>query len=173
MQPIQINVSVTIGVSEELKGLLLPLIAQLPPVEVPEPKPAKKKQQPETKKEAAPEPQPEAEVTTQEPATAEEPAPAEDPKQEPAKEYTEVDVRAAMDRTRKRFEGEDYKDKTDSDLYKKYHRALTAQFKNMAAVLGSDKPSTLPSSELREAFIKMCDELTLGENGEITTAVPF
>ncbi|MBR2638785.1 MAG: hypothetical protein IKD40_08100 [Bacteroidaceae bacterium] len=110
----------------------------------------------------APEPQPEAEVTNQEPQ-----------KQEPAKEYTEVDVRAAMDRTRKRFEGEDYKDKTDSDLYKKYHRALTAQFKNMAAVLGSDKPSTLPSSELREAFIKMCDELILGDNGEITTAVPF
>lgn len=117
--------------------------------------------QPETK-EVAPEPQPEAEVTNQEPQ-----------KQEPAKEYTEVDVRAAMDRTRKRFEGEDYKDKTDSDLYKKYHRALTAQFKNMAAVLGSDKPSTLPSSELREAFIKMCDELILGDNGEITTAVPF
>ena len=82
-------------------------------------------------------------------------------------------MRAAMDRTRKRFEGEDYKDKTDSDLYKKYHRALTAQFKNMAAVLGSDKPSTLPSSELREAFIKMCDELILGENGEITSTVPF
>ena len=160
MDPIKITVNVQIGLTDELHSFLSKLIPAAPAVAVAAAKePAA---QPETK-EVAPEPQPEAEVQE----------PAEDPKQEPAKEYTEVDVRAAMDRTRKRFEGEDYKDKTDSDLYKKYHRALTAQFKNMAAVLGSDKPSTLPSSELREAFIKMCDELTLGENGEITTAVPF
>lgn len=158
MDPIKITVNVQIGLTDELHSFLSKLIPAAPAVAAPATKePAA---QPETK-EVAPEPQPEAEVTNQE------------PKQEPAKEYTEVDVRAAMDRTRKRFEGEDYKDKTDSDLYKKYHRALTAQFKNMAAVLGSDKPSTLPSSELREAFIKMCDELILGDNGEITTAVPF
>lgn len=156
MDPIKITVNVQIGLTDELHSFLSKLIPAAPAVAA----------QPETK-EVAPEPQPEAEVTNQEPAPAEEPTP------EPAKEYTEVDVRAAMDRTRKRFEGEDYKDKTDSDLYKKYHRALTAQFKNMAAVLGSDKPSTLPSSELREAFIKMCDELILGDNGEITTAVPY
>ena len=160
MDPIKITVNVQIGLTDELHSFLSKLIPAAPAVAVAAAKePAA---QPETK-EVAPEPQPEAEVQE----------PAEDHKQEPAKEYTEVDVRAAMDRTRKRFEGEDYKDKTDSDLYKKYHRALTSQFKNMAAVLGSDKPSTLPSSELREAFIKMCDELTLGENGEITTAVPF
>lgn len=158
MDPIKITVNVQIGLTDELHSFLSKLIPAAPAVAVAAAKePAA---QPETK-EVAPEPQPEAEVTNQE------------PKQEPAKEYTEVDVRAAMDRTRKRFEGEDYKDKTDSDLYKKYHRALTARFKNMAAVLGSDKPSTLPSSELREAFIKMCDELILGDNGEITTAVPF
>lgn len=159
MDPIKITVNVQIGLTDELHSFLSKLIPAAPAVAAPA-------AQPETK-EVAPEPQPEAEVTNQEPAPAEEPAP------EPAKEYTEVDVRAAMDRTRKRFEGEDYKDKTDSDLYKKYHRALTAQFKNMAAVLGSDKPSTLPSSELREAFIKMCDELIMGDNGEITTAVPY
>lgn len=158
MDPIKITVNVQIGLTDELHSFLSKLIPAAPAVAAAAAKePAA---QPETK-EVAPEPQPEAEVTNQE------------PKQEPAKEYTEVDVRAAMDRTRKRFEGEDYKDKTDSDLYKKYHRALTAQFKNMAAVLGSDKPSTLPSSELREAFIKMCDELILGDNGEITTAVPY
>lgn len=157
MDPIKITVNVQIGLTDELHSFLSKLIPAAPAVAVAAAKePAA---QPETK-EVAPEPQPEAEVT-------------QEPKQEPAKEYTEVDVRAAMDRTRKRFEGEDYKDKTDSDLYKKYHRALTAQFKNMAAVLGSDKPSTLPSSELREAFIKMCDELILGDNGEITTAVPY
>lgn len=158
MDPIKITVNVQIGLTDELHSFLSKLIPAAPAVAAPAAKePAA---QPETK-EVEPEPQPEAEVTNQEPTP------------EPAKEYTEVDVRAAMDRTRKRFEGEDYKDKTDSDLYKKYHRALTAQFKNMAAVLGSDKPSTLPSSELREAFIKMCDELILGDNGEITTAVPF
>ena len=168
MDPIKITVNVQIGLTDELHSFLSKLIPAASAVAAPAAKePAA---QPETK-EAAPGPQPEAKV--QEPAPSEEPAPAEDPKQEPAKEYTEVDVRAAMDRTRKRFEGEDYKDKTDSDLYKKYHRALTAQFKNMAAVLGSDKPSTLPSSELREAFIKMCDELILGENGEITSTVLF
>jgi hypothetical protein len=154
MDPIKITVNVQIGLTDELHSFLSKLIPAAPAVAAPAAK------EPETK-EVAPEPQPEAEVTNQEPTP------------EPAKEYTEVDVRAAMDRTRKRFEGEDYKDKTDSDLYKKYHRALTAQFKNMAAVLGSDKPSTLPSSELREAFIKMCDELILGDNGEITTAVPY
>lgn len=153
MDPIKITVNVQIGLTDELHSFLSKLIPAAPAAKEPA-------AQPETK-EVAPEPQPEAEVTNQE------------PKQEPAKEYTEVDVRAAMDRTRKRFEGEDYKDKTDSDLYKKYHRALSAQFRNMAAVLGSDKPSTLPSSELREAFIKMCDELILGDNGEITTAVPY
>lgn len=153
MDPIKITVNVQIGLTDELHSFLSKLIPAAPAAKEPA-------AQPETK-EVAPEPQPEAEVTNQEPTP------------EPAKEYTEVDVRAAMDRTRKRFEGEDYKDKTDSDLYKKYHRALTAQFKNMAAVLGSDKPSTLPSSELREAFIKMCDELILGDNGEITTAVPY
>ena len=164
MDPIKITVNVQIGLTDELHSFLSKLIPAAPAVAAPAAKePAA---QPETK-EVAPEPQPEAEVTNQEPAPAEEPTP------EPAKEYTEVDVRAAMDRTRKRFEGEDYKDKTDSDLYKKYHRALTAQFKNMATILGSDKPSTLPSSELREAFIKMCDELILGDNGEITTAVPY
>ena len=158
MDPIKITVNVQIGLTDELHSFLSKLIPAAPAIAAPAAKePAA---QPETK-EVEPEPQPEAEVTNQEPTP------------EPAKEYTEVDVRAAMDRTRKRFEGEDYKDKTDSDLYKKYHRALTAQFKNMAAVLGSDKPSTLPSSELREAFIKMCDELILGDNGEITTAVPF
>jgi DNA polymerase III gamma/tau subunit len=164
MDPIKITVNVQIGLTDELHSFLSKLIPAAPAVAAPA---AKEPEAQQETKEVAPEPQPEAEVTTQEPA------PAEEPKPEPAKEYTEVDVRAAMDRTRKRFEGEDYKDKTDSDLYKKYHRVLTAQFKNMAAVLGSDKPSTLPSSELREAFIKMCDELILGDNGEITTAVPF
>ena len=77
-----------------------------------------------------------------------------------------------MERTRKRIEGEDYKENTSSEKYKKYHRALTAEFKNLASFLGSDKPSALPSSELRETFCNQCDALIL-EDGKITRKLPF
>lgn len=90
---------------------------------------------------------------------------------EPVVTLTEEDVRAAMDRTRKRIEGEDYKNNTSGDGYKLYHRKLTTQFKNIASSLGSDKPSTLPA-EQREAFIKACEELHV-ENGEIAVTLPF
>ena len=83
-----------------------------------------------------------------------------------------MDVRAAMERTRKRIEGEDYKENTSSEKYKKYHRQLTAEFKNIAAFLGSEKPSALPTSELRRNFCNRCDELIL-EDGQITCKIPF
>ena len=112
-----------------------------------------------------PEPTPEPKKEQAAPAKEEEAEPAE-------KEYTEVDVRAAMERTRKRIEGEDYKENTSSEKYKKYHRQLTAEFKNIAAFLGSDKPSALPTSELRKNFCNQCDELIL-EDGQITRKIPF
>lgn len=168
MDPIKINVNVQIGVTKELFGLLsafqhrsAPAVAAAPaeskpgeaaaPAEVEQPKP-----EPEAKKEEA---APKAEAKKEE-------APAN-------KEYTEVDVRAAMERTRKRIEGDDYKENTNGEKYKKYHRQLTAQFKNIAALLGSDKPSALPSSELRETFCAQCDKLVIGEDGNITTNAPF
>lgn len=88
------------------------------------------------------------------------------------KELTEEDVRAAMHKTRQRIEGEDYKEHTDGEAYKKYHKALTAQFKNIAALLGSDKPSALPA-EQRANFIKQCDELQVLEDGTIGTKCPY
>lgn len=91
---------------------------------------------------------------------------------EAPKELTEEDVRAAMHRTRQRIEGEDYKEHTDSEAYQKYHKPLTAQFKNMAALLGADKPSTLPEDK-RETFIKQCEELKIMEDGTIGTDCPF
>ncbi len=91
---------------------------------------------------------------------------------EAPKELTEEDVRAAMHQTRQRIEGEDYKEHTDSDAYKKYHKALTAQFKNIAALLGADKPSALPA-EQRANFIKQCDELQVLEDGTIGTKCPY
>ena len=168
MDTIKINVNVQIGVTKELFGLLsafqhrpAPAVAAAPaeskpgeaaaPAEVEPPKP-----EPEAKKEEA---APKAEAKK-------EAAPAN-------KEYTEVDVRAAMERTRKRIEGDDYKENTNGEKYKKYHRQLTAKFKNIAALLGSEKPSALPSSELRETFCAQCDKLVIGEDGNITTNAPF
>ena len=169
MEPIKINVNVQIGVTEELYGLLSLLTKHTAPAVAAAPA---ESQPAETPAVAA------AEVSNQEEATAPEPAseaaPAE-PAEQPAheiKEYTEVDVRAAMERTRKRIEGEDYKENTSSEKYKKYHRALTAEFKSIAAFLGSDKPSALPSSELRETFCNQCDALIL-EDGKITRKLPY
>lgn len=168
MDTIKINVNVQIGVTKELFCLLsafqhrpAPAVAAAPaeskpgeaaaPAEVEQPKP-----EPEAKKEEA---APKAEAKK-------EAAPAN-------KEYTEVDVRAAMERTRKRIEGDDYKENTNGEKYKKYHRQLTAEFKNIAALLGSEKPSALPSSELRETFCAQCDNLVIGEDGNLTTNAPF
>ncbi len=72
-----------------------------------------------------------------------------------------------MHRTRQRFEGEDYKENTASEGYKKYHKQLTGEFKRIAAILGADKPSALPV-EQRAAFIAECEALIIGEDGNIT-----
>ena len=172
MEPIKINVNVQVGVTEELYSLLRNLLPGAKPVAAPEPA----AQQQESKTDEAPQP---AEVINPEPTPKpkkEKAAPAKEEEAEPAepsgKEYTEVDVRAAMERTRKRIEGEDYKENTSSEKYKKYHRQLTAEFKNIAALLGSDKPSALPTSELRKNFCNQCDELIL-EDGQITRKIPF
>ena len=134
MQPIQINVSVNIGVNQELYGLLSSLLSR--PQEVVET--------------AAPAPRKPRAAKQQPVVENEEP-------EQTAKEYTEVDVRAAMDATRRRIEGEDYKNNTGSEGYKRWHRALTAWFKNTATMLGAEKPSALPDSESRGSFIARCD----------------
>lgn len=108
--------------------------------------------------EAAPEPAPESQE-----------APAS---QEPNKELTEEDVREAMNRARCRIEGEDWKDNTDGDLYKKYHRQLNATFKNISALLGADKPSALPADK-RADFIAECDLLIVNDKGEISKPDAF
>lgn len=100
---------------------------------------------------------------------APEPAPAN---QESNKELTEEDVREAMNRARCRIEGEDWKDNTDGDLYKKYHRQLNATFKNISALLGADKPSALPADK-RADFIAECDLLIVNDKGEISKPDAF
>lgn len=174
MDTIKINVNVQIGVTKELYSLLAAFQHNAVPADTAAPvenKPAEATKPAEVEQ---PKPEPEAEAKKEEAAPAAVSSPEPGAKQEePArKEYTEVDVRAAMEKTRKRIEGDDYKENTSGEKYKKYHRQLTAQFKNIAALLGSDKPSTLPSSELRESFCKQCDELVIGDDGNITTQAP-
>lgn len=88
------------------------------------------------------------------------------------KPLTAEDVRAAMHVTRQRIEGEEYKENTNGELYKKYHKPLTAQFKNIAALLGADKPSALPSDKIAD-FIEQCNGLQVMEDGTIGSNCPF
>lgn len=116
-------------------------------------------------------------VAEQEEAKAEEAAPQnEDQAKAQAeaeqKPLTAEDVRAAMHATRQRIEGEDYKETTNGDLYKKYHKPLTAQFKNIAALLGAEKPSALPPDKIAN-FIEQCNGLQIMEDGTIGSNCPF
>lgn len=108
-------------------------------------------------------------------AKAEEAAPQDEGQakaQAEQKPLTAEDVRAAMHATRQRIEGEDYKENTNGDLYKKYHKPLTAQFKNIAALLGADKPSALPSDKIAN-FIEQCNGLQVMDDGTIGSNCPF
>lgn len=165
MQPIQINVSVSIGVTPELKGLLSSILSHSQ-VEAIATAPAQEKTKaakPQPVIESQPEPQPEPQTEATVPAETTEPE---------NKTYTEVDVREAMDRTRKRIEGENYKENPNSELYQKWHRRLTAFFKNTAALFGSEKPSTLPDSESRYRFIACCDAIYVKDD-ELVEDCPF
>lgn len=166
----QINVQVSLGVTPELTALVAAILAKTPAAIEP--------QAVETTPTTAPaapaaEPQQEPTPEPQQPAATEPQQPAAAPEEPAAKPLTAEDVRAAMHRARQRIEGEDYKDNTQSEAYKRYHRQLTAEFKNIAALLGADKPSALPE-EQRAQFIAQCDELGILDNGTIgVTNLPF
>lgn len=109
----------------------------------------------------------------QEEAKAEEAAPQDESQAEAeGKPLTAEDVRAAMHKTRQRIEGEDYKENTNGDLYKKYHKPLTARFKNIAALLGAEKPSALPPDKIAD-FIEQCNGLQIMDDGTIGPKLPF
>lgn len=174
-----VSVQINVGVTPEVVQLVTAILTnrQTAIVAMPTPpskQPADKVPAPKTKRgtftiksvETTAEKEPEAEEA---PAANEQPKPT--PESAEPEELTEQDIREAMHRTRQRIEGEDYKNNTDSEGYRKYHKLLTAQFKNIAALLGSDKPSTLPAAQ-RASFISQCDELVV-ENGEITVKIPY
>lgn len=166
MQPIEINVKVTVGMENALLGVLTKLMnREAAPDAVPAPKPRKQAKQVEE----MPQPKPGVENPQAEPAPAE-PTPAEPAAQN--KEYTEVDVRAAMHKTRQRIEGENYKEQPDSEGYKKWHKVLTTWFKNTAAFCGAEKPSALPDSNSRYQFIRSCEGVKV-VNDELVEDCPF
>lgn len=181
-----VHIHVDLGVTPELVALVNAVIGhrQMPTVEAPKPEPSAS-EQPEAAAPAkkrgrkaataeAPAPEveaPEVEAPAEEAAPEPEPeAEAEAPAEAEPKELTEQDIRDAMHRTRQRIEGENYKDETDGELYKKYHRQLTSWFKNTAALLGSDKPSALITEKGQDEarqFIEECDRLEVLEDGTI------
>ena len=189
-----INVNVSIGVTPEVVALVTSILTKQPgqivvPGVVSDTKHEEAAQAPvrktrKAKGEAAAEaPATDAPVDQQEeetPATdapvdqQEEETPADQPEAEAEanRELTEEDVREAMHKVRQRIEGENYKENTDSENYKKYHRVLTQTFKNISALLGSDKPSTLPADQ-RAAFINEINALVVNEKGEITKPKAF
>lgn len=118
-----------------------------------------------------------AEETAQAEETApqtEAPAADEKPKAKPmAARNIPEEVREIIHATRQRFIGEDYKNQTDSDLYKKYYKPLTAEIKKTALALGYDKPSLIDNVDSLDKFRAMCDELTIDNEGNIITKTPF
>lgn len=174
-----LKIKIEIGVTPELKALAESLIGArkaMPEGECErvqqkakaEPKAAKKAVKEETQPQ--PQPQPEPNGVNQDAPDAEKPQPQPQPQPQKAT-YTEEDVREAMHKCRCRIEGEDYKDNPQGEGYAKWHKNLTAFFKNMSARLGYDRPSELPV-ELRKAFIDECADIIIGEDG-LLTSVPY
>ena len=175
-----INVNVSIGVTPEVVALVTSILTKQPgqivvPGVVSDTKHEEAAQAPVRKTRKA-----KGEAAAEAPATdapvdqQEEETPADQPEAEAEanRELTEEDVREAMHKVRQRIEGENYKENTDSENYKKYHRVLTQTFKNISALLGSDKPSTLPADQ-RAAFINEINALVVNEKGEITKPKAF
>jgi len=181
-----VSIQVNIGVTPEVVQLVTAILAKQPAQIVapgtvvsnepqPEPQAAAKKTRKGKGEATAEAPandaageQQEAETPTDQP----EPQPEAEAEAEANRELTEEDVREAMHKVRQRIEGENYKENTDSENYKKYHRVLTQTFKNISALLGSDKPSTLPADQ-RAAFINEINALVVNEKGEITKPNTF
>lgn len=168
-----INVQINIGVTDEVVQLVTAIlqnrttvgVVEQPAIEAP----TEKTPRGRSKKTADPKP---AETATDQPEETHDPEPEPETEDPDKKELTEEDVREAMDRTRRRIEGEDYKENTAGELYKKYHKQLTATFKNISALLGSDKPSALPADK-RADFIRECDLLIVNDKGEIAKPEAF
>ena len=167
MTPIQINVSVNIGVTDELAQLLTALL-KTPAVNL--------KTSADNVETSAVNVETSAgnvEASADNVATPAEVAeePAEEPQAEVEKSITDR-VKDAIERTRKRIEGDDYEYNMQSELRNKWHRKLTAWFKKTSALYGSDKPTLLPDEESCRRFIADCDAVHI-DGDDLTLPVPF
>ena len=118
-------------------------------------------------------------ATAESPEHAESPEAPKEPATSPAvkKLLSEADareaVRAIIDRTRRRFCGEDYLTNRETEAYKKYYSKLTKVIKMIAVSLGAEKPSQLPPERV-EAFGAECDALILdADDNIIAPAAPY
>lgn len=154
----ELNVKVEIGATAELTGLLRQLLALMPNHTLGGPATMTANELAEIAKPAK-KAEPEAQNKEPEPA-----AKTEAPKA-PALPGSE-ECRKAMNSTRDKFEGEGWKDNTDSEGYKKYHKALTNWFKYLAGQCGApdQKPSSLTADQ-RATFIHDVEHTILGEDG--------
>lgn len=159
-----INVHVTVDVTDRLHELLSALRgAPCAPVAV-------------AVNESVPAPAVEAAAAIEVPAAAIDEAPAPEatapaPEATAEKEYTLVDVREAIDRTRVRIEGEDWLYANSAGRLR-WHEPLNAWFRLTAAHFGAEKPSWLPDSESRRLFIAECDRVTV-EDDSLVVKCPF
>lgn len=188
-----INVQVNLGVTPEVvqlvtailqpKGWCAPIVDDKPndqdtakETTAADEKPARQTRKPKTESRAAQADKTEDEVKPNDQDTTKESGQANEPQadktEDKAKSLTEEDVRAAMHQTRLRIEGEDYKENTSGELYKKYHKELSTQFKQIAAFLGAEKPSLLPADK-RQEFIDECAKLKVLNDGTIGNELPF
>lgn len=170
-----INVQVNLGVSPEIVALVNAILCHQPTVAPTAEEALNGNEQVDNKPEDTTPAQPQQPTNKRGRKKKEEAAPQNEGQakaQAEQKPLTAEDVRAAMHATRQRIEGEDYKENTNGDLYKKYHKPLTAQFKNIAALLGADKPSALPPDKIAD-FIEQCNGLQVMEDGTIGSNCPF
>lgn len=175
-----VNIQVNIGVTPEVVQLVTAILAKQPAQIVAPGTVVSNEPQPEPQAAAKKTRKGKGEATAEAPANdaagdQPEPEPQPEPEAEAEnanRELTEEDVREAMHKVRQRIEGENYKENTDSENYKKYHRVLTQTFKNISALLGSDKPSTLPADK-RADFISEINALVVNDKGEIEKPKAF
>lgn len=169
-----INVQVNLGVTPEIVALVNAILCHRPTVVPTADKPESTKEPAgdEQQEAAANEADANGEQVAEQEAAPQDEGQAKAQAEAEQKPLTAEDVRAAMHATRQRIEGEDYKENTNGELYKKYHKPLTAQFKNIAALLGADKPSALPSDKIAD-FIEQCNGLQIMEDGTIGSNCPF
>ena len=166
MTPIQINVSVSIGLTPQLTSLAEALICKLTTTTTPA-------ANVETSAVNVATSADNVETSADNVATPAEVAeePAEEPQADVEKSIADR-VKDAIERTRKRIEGDDYEYNMQSELRNKWHRKLTAWFKKTSALYGSDKPTLLPDEDSCRRFIADCDAIQINDD-DLTLPVPF